>query len=78
MIRHHNGLETIYGHLSKVFIKVNDNVKSGDPIGLCGNSGRSFGSHLHFEIRFCGQHIDPESIFDFSLADIKKNTFIYK
>lgn len=65
VIRHVNGLETVYGHLSKFLVKENDFVKSGEPIGLAGNTGRSFGSHLHFETRFLGKPINPNFIIDF-------------
>lgn len=66
VLRHSNGLETVYGHLSKWLVNEDDVVKSGDPIGLGGNTGRSFGSHLHFEMRYLGKHIDPREIVDFS------------
>jgi murein DD-endopeptidase MepM/ murein hydrolase activator NlpD len=59
VIRHPNGLETYYGHLSKQLVKENQDVKSGEPIGLGGNTGRSTGSHLHFETRLCGISINP-------------------
>ncbi|MDR1742580.1 MAG: peptidoglycan DD-metalloendopeptidase family protein [Dysgonamonadaceae bacterium] len=65
VLRHPNGLETVYGHLSAFLIKENDVVRSGEPIGLAGNTGRSFGSHLHFEFRFCGKPINPNFIVDF-------------
>ncbi len=65
VIRHSNGLETIYGHLSKFLVKPDDVVEVGQPIGLGGNTGRSTGSHLHFETRFLGVAINPEEIFDF-------------
>lgn len=65
VLRHPNGLETIYGHLSKFLVDVDDTVKSGDPIALGGNTGRSTGSHLHLEFRFLGQAIDPAKIVDF-------------
>ncbi len=65
VIRHPNGLETVYGHLSKQLVSVNDIVHAGDPIGLGGNTGRSTGSHLHFETRFMGQAINPADIIDF-------------
>lgn len=76
ILRHPNGLETVYGHLSKQLVKTNQVVKAGEPIGLCGNTGRSFGSHLHFETRFCGIPIDPQKIFDFTNEDIRSD--IYK
>jgi murein DD-endopeptidase MepM/ murein hydrolase activator NlpD len=65
VLRHPNGLETVYGHLSAFLVKENDVVRSGKPIGLAGNTGRSFGSHLHFEFRFCGKPINPNFIVDF-------------
>lgn len=54
VIRHNNGLETIYGHLSKQLVTEGEEVRAGDVIGLGGNTGRSTGSHLHFETRLCG------------------------
>ena len=51
VIRHNNGLETLYGHMSKQLVDENQVVRAGDPIGLGGNTGRSTGSHLHFETR---------------------------
>lgn len=65
VIRHVNGLETVYGHLSKFLVNENDFVRSGQPIGLAGNTGRSYGSHLHFETRFLGKPINPNFIIDF-------------
>ena len=65
VIRHINGLETVYGHLSKFLVDENEFVRSGQPIGLAGNTGRSFGSHLHFETRFLGNPINPNFIIDF-------------
>lgn len=81
-IRHYNGLETIYGHLSKFLVSENDVVKAGDPIALGGNTGRSTGSHLHLEFRFLGMAINPTDIVDFDNFvchrdhfSITKNTF---
>ena len=65
VLRHPNGLETVYGHLSKFLVDEGENVEAGQPIGLGGNTGRSTGSHLHFECRFLGQAIDPADIVDF-------------
>lgn len=65
VIRHPNGLETVYGHLSGFLVSDNEVVKSGQAIALGGNTGRSTGSHLHFELRFLGKSIDPTKVIDF-------------
>jgi len=65
VLRHPNGLETVYGHLSKFLVDIDENVVAGQAIALGGNTGRSTGSHLHFECRFVGQAIDPTELFDF-------------
>ena len=70
VIRHNNGLETIYGHLSKQLVEGDQIVKAGEPIGLGGNTGRSFGSHLHFETRLAGEAINPELLFNFPAQDV--------
>lgn len=77
VLRHNNGLETIYGHLSKQLVKVNQEVKAGEPIGLGGNTGRSFGSHLHFETRLLGQPINPELLFDFVNQDVTSDFYVF-
>lgn len=66
VIRHPNGLETVYGHLSRTLVDIDENVFAGQPIALGGNTGRSTGSHLHFEFRFLGHAIDPSEIIDFN------------
>lgn len=66
IVRHPNGLETVYGHLNKHLVKPGDVVRAGDPIGLGGNTGRSTGPHLHFETRFMGYAINPAAIVDFA------------
>ena len=72
IIRHHNGLETFYAHMSKLIVVPNQDVKSGEPIGLGGNTGRSFGPHLHFEVRFYDSPLNPEEIIDFTVKELKK------
>lgn len=78
IIRHGNGLETVYGHMSKQLVKEDQIVKAGEPIGLGGNTGRSTGSHLHFETRFLGQFIDPEKMFDFVAQDVKADYYTFR
>ena len=77
ILRHYNGLETYYGHCSKLLVVPNQFVKAGEPIALGGNTGRSTGSHLHFEVRFYDNPIDPEFIFDFDKKDVKDNLFVH-
>lgn len=78
VIRHDNGLETVYGHLSKQLVKENQLVKAGEPIGLGGNTGRSTGSHLHFETRFLGVAINPALMFNFEKQDIIADSYAFK
>lgn len=78
VIRHWNGLETIYGHLSKQIVKANEIVEAGQPIGLAGNTGRSTGTHLHFETRFCGVPINPLEIFSFKNKDVTCDFYSWK
>ena len=70
VIRHYNGLETIYGHMSKHLVTTDQEVRAGEPIGLGGNTGRSTGSHLHFETRLCGVALNPALMFDFRNQDV--------
>ena len=78
VIRHHNGLETIYGHMSAQLVKEDQEVRAGDPIGLGGNTGRSTGSHLHFETRLCGVALNPALMFDFRNQDVIADFYTYK
>ena len=78
VIRHNNGLETIYGHLSKHLVKENQTVRAGQPIGLGGNTGRSTGSHLHFETRLCGVALNPALFFDFRNQDITGDSYTFR
>lgn len=77
VIRHNNGLETIYGHLSKQLVAEDQTVKAGEPIGLGGNTGRSTGSHLHFETRLCGVALNPALMFDFRNQDVVSDFYVY-
>ena len=78
VIRHDNGLETVYGHLSKQMVKEDQYVEAGEVIGLGGNTGRSTGSHLHFETRFLGQAINPALLFDFEKQDIVADSYMFR
>lgn len=78
VIRHPNGLETVYGHLSKFLVDVNSIVRAGEPIGLGGNTGRSTGSHLHFETRFLGQAINPSEIIDFENMVPNQDVYVFR
>ncbi|MCQ2283600.1 MAG: peptidoglycan DD-metalloendopeptidase family protein [Bacteroidales bacterium] len=74
VIRHNNGLETYYAHLSRRLVNPGQIVKAGDIIGLGGNTGRSYGSHLHFEIRYLGMDLNPNRLVDFDNFQLKFDT----
>lgn len=78
VIRHENGLETTYGHLSKRNVEPGDWVHSGDVIGLGGSTGRSTGPHLHFETRYKGFAFDPQWIADYETGKLRKNVFVLR
>ncbi len=79
ILRHYNGLETFYAHMSKFLVEPNDEVRVGQPIGLGGNTGRSTGPHLHLEVRFYEGAINPEEIINFDKKILKKdNLFVHK
>jgi len=79
IIRHSNGLETLYAHLSKFLVYPDQDIVAGEPIALGGNTGHSYGSHLHFEIRFYDAPMNPEEIIDFANKDLKnENLFVHK
>lgn len=78
VIRHNNGIETLYAHLSKKLVENNHNVRAGDPIGLGGNTGRSSGSHLHFETLLMGKSIDPALMFDFKNQKVTGDYYVYR
>ncbi len=74
IIRHYNGIETLYGHLSQRDVKCGDLVNSGQTIGLGGSTGHSTGSHLHFETRLYGKPFDPTSIISFDSGWVVSDT----
>ncbi len=78
IIRHDNGLETYYGHLSERLVEPNQWVEAGQIIGLGGSTGRSTGPHLHFETRYYGQSFDPERLIDFKNGTLSRETFLLK
>lgn len=76
VVRHHNGLETFYAHLDKHLVVPNQIVEAGEPLGLGGNTGHSYGSHLHFEVRFYDIPMDPEKIIDFDKGEVKSENLL--
>ncbi len=78
VIRHNNGIETVYAHLSKKFVLQDQNVKAGQPIGLGGNTGRSTGAHLHFETLLAGKNLNPALMFDFEKQDVTGDFYTYR
>ena len=78
IIRHDNGLETYYGHLSERMVEPGQWVEAGQIIGLGGSTGRSTGPHLHFETRYYGQSFDPERLIDFKNGTLSRETFLLK
>jgi murein DD-endopeptidase MepM/ murein hydrolase activator NlpD len=77
LVRHNNGLETIYGHLKAISVKVNDTIKAGDLIGLGGRTGRATCNHLHFETRLFGQPFDSNKYIDFETGSLRSEKVYY-
>jgi len=75
VVRHYNGLETVYAHLNKLMVAPGGLIEAGDTIGLGGNTGRSYGSHLHFEVRFLDQPIDPALVVDIENGSLRALNF---
>ncbi len=71
VVRHDNGLETVYGHMSRPMVDEYEPVKAGYVLGLGGNTGRSTGSHLHWEIRYLGEAMNPANVVDFTTGQLK-------
>ena len=85
VVRHDNGLETLYGHLNKILVKNDQKIKAGEAVGMGGNTGRSTGYHLHLEFRYLGNPINPNDIVDFAshtakgpVLVITSKTFAYR
>jgi len=76
VVRHENGLETLYGHMSKILVEEGQHLDAGEPLGLGGSTGRSTGPHLHFELRYLGNPINPRDAIDFGIGKIHDNTLI--
>ncbi|HPT13988.1 MAG TPA: peptidoglycan DD-metalloendopeptidase family protein [Bacteroidales bacterium] len=76
VIRHFNGLETLYGHLSKISVSVNQKVNSGELVGLGGSTGRASCNHLHFETRFMGEAFNPKQLIDFDTYTLNRDTLL--
>lgn len=78
ILRHDNGLETFYGHMSQFNVKPGDIVHAGDVIGLSGNTGRSTGPHIHYEVRYHGLALDPQRIVNLETGDLKQRIMVLK
>jgi murein DD-endopeptidase MepM/ murein hydrolase activator NlpD len=76
VVRHKNGLETLYGHLSKFSAEIGQEVKAGDFLGKGGSTGRSTGPHLHYELRYKGLAFDPEIVYDFEKGELIKQELL--
>lgn len=75
IVRHENGLETYYGHLSRRNVESGEYVRAGQVIGFAGNTGRSRGPHLHFECRYLDRTFDPQFLIDFPTGQLRYQTF---
>lgn len=75
VVRHYNGLETVYSHNSRNLVKSGELVQAGQPIALTGRTGRATTEHLHFEIRINGEHVNPAVFFDLKKRELNKKSF---
>lgn len=76
VVRHYNGLETVYAHLSRIMVKPGQILRAGDVLGVSGKSGKSGEEILHFETRFMNESFNPDLFIDFDEMDLKDNTLI--
>lgn len=77
IIRHTNGLETLYSHNVKNLVKVGEHVKAGQVIALTGRTGRATTEHLHFEVRVAGKHYNPNLVFDHDTKQLRRNKLTF-
>ncbi len=77
VVRHNNGLETLYAHLSSIKVAINDTIRAGDLIGLGGRTGRATTEHLHFETRLFGEPFDSSIYIDFEKGELKSDSIFY-
>ena len=68
LIDHGYGFKTLYAHMSEVKVRVGQKVKRGDVIALVGNTGKSTGPHLHYEVHYLGRPIDPRNFYFYDLT----------
>ncbi len=78
VVRHWNGLETLYAHLHRIKVKPGDRIHTGDVVGLGGSSGNSTGSHLHWEVRFKGVPLNPAHFMDLREMTLESDTLVLK
>ncbi len=76
VIRHNNGLETLYGHNSRNLVQVGDTVRAGQPVSLAGRTGRATTEHLHFEVRVQGQHFNPNTVLDYDRQCLQNGVLV--
>ncbi|MCD7849983.1 M23 family metallopeptidase [uncultured Parabacteroides sp.] len=77
VVRHYNGLETVYSHNSKNLVKPGDHIKAGQPIALTGRTGRATTEHLHFEVRVNGQHFNPNMVFNLEERKLNDQCLVF-
>lgn len=78
IVRHYNGLETLYAHLQQIKVKSGQEINNGTVVGLGGSTGNSTGSHLHFEVRYKGIALNPSNLIDFNAKKLLSDTLIIK
>ena len=77
VIRHYNGMETVYAHNTKHFVHSGDRIKAGTPISITGETGRATTDHLHFEVRVNGIPMDPQLLIDFESQTLLDQRLVF-